>query len=213
MGLGQKARAAAAAAAAYSDKGDGAPGPPTLADFLDFPALGQPPPQPSPSQRQPTPQNSAPQPSQWQPPQPQLQQPPQPSRPTQPMTAASASQQAQGGPPYTVSGSKKGGFPVSVETRAKGKKVTVVHNVSGDVDALLRDIKGVVGSGGVVRDGDAEVQGEHTERVEAFLLKKGCIKGVSHVNKAAAAPKPKESKSTKSIARLDQKAAALKQKQ
>ena len=40
------------------------------------------------------------------------------------LPAASA---AQAGPPYMVMGSKKGGFPVSTEARAKGKKVTVVH--------------------------------------------------------------------------------------
>jgi hypothetical protein len=51
-----------------------------------------------------------------------------------------------------VNGSKKGGFPVSVESRAKGKKVTVIHNVTGDLTLLLSDLKSAVGSGGVVRD-------------------------------------------------------------
>ena len=55
-------------------------------------------------------------------------------------------------PAYMVLGSKKGGFPVSIESRAKGKKVTVIHNVSGDVSLLLSDLKSAVGSGGVVRD-------------------------------------------------------------
>ena len=113
-----------------------------------------------------------------------------------------------------VMGSKKGGFPVSIEPRAQGKKVTVVHNVTGDLDQLCKDLKGAVGSGGVVRDGNVEVQGEHVARTEAFLLKKGCIKGVSGANKAAAQPAAaKEAKPQKSIARLDAKAAALKQRQ
>ena len=113
-----------------------------------------------------------------------------------------------------VMGSKKGGFPVSIEPRAKGKKVTVVHNVTGDLDQLCKDLKGAVGSGGVVRDGNVEVQGEHVARTEAFLLKKGCIKGVSGANKAAAQPAAaKETKPQKSIARLDAKAVALKQRQ
>ena len=70
-----------------------------------------------------------------------------------------------------------------------------------------------MGSGGVVRDGNIEVQGEHVARTEAFLLKKGCVKGVSGANKVAAQPEAKDAKPRKSIARLDQKAQQLKQKQ
>jgi translation initiation factor 1 (eIF-1/SUI1) len=55
-------------------------------------------------------------------------------------------------------GSKKGGFPVSVESRARGKTVTVIHNVSGNVEALLADLKSSVGSGGLVREGNVEVR-------------------------------------------------------
>ena len=112
------------------------------------------------------------------------------------------------GPPYTVMGSKKGGFPVTVESRARGKTVTVIHNVTGDVEALLGDLKKAVGGGGVVRDGDVEVQGDHAAKVEGLLLKLGCIKGVSHTNIAGAllpGTKP-AAKATKSIARLDKKA-------
>jgi len=92
-------------------------------------------------------------------------------------------------------------------------QVTVVHNVSGDLDQLCKDLKGAVGSGGVVRDGNVEVQGEHVARTEAFLMKKGCIKGVSGANKAAAQPVSKEAKPQKSIARLDQKAQQLRRQQ
>ncbi len=55
-------------------------------------------------------------------------------------------------------GSKKGGFPVSVESRSRGKTVTVIHNVNGDVEALLAELKKSLGGGGVVRDGNVEVQ-------------------------------------------------------
>ena len=112
------------------------------------------------------------------------------------------------GPPYTVMGSKKGGFPVTVESRARGKTVTVIHNVTGDIEALLGDLKKAVGGGGVVRDGDVEVQGDHAAKVEGLLLKLGCIKGVSHTNIAGAllpGAKP-AAKAAKSIARLDKKA-------
>ena len=35
--------------------------------------------------------------------------------------------------------------------------MTVIHNVSGDVGALLAELKGAVGAGGLVREGDVEV--------------------------------------------------------
>ena len=35
--------------------------------------------------------------------------------------------------------------------------MTVIHNVSGDVAALLGELKGAVGAGGLVREGDVEV--------------------------------------------------------
>ena len=76
------------------------------------------------------------------------------SRPPPPPAADEAA-------PYRVHGSKKGGFPVSVESRSRGKTVTVIHHVSGDVAALLADLKAAVGAGGVVRDGSVEVQGDH----------------------------------------------------
>ncbi|KAJ1485640.1 hypothetical protein T484DRAFT_1945080 [Baffinella frigidus] len=114
---------------------------------------------------------------------------------------------AQNRAPFMVMGSKKGGFPVTVESRARGKTVTVIHNVSGDVDALLTKLKEKVGAGGVVRDGDVEVQGDHASVVEALLLKLRCVKGVSHSSIAAALPAAKSAKPEKGIARLDKKAA------
>ena len=37
-------------------------------------------------------------------------------------------------------------------------QVTVVHNVSGDMEALLAELKTAVGAGGLVREGDVEIQ-------------------------------------------------------
>ena len=65
----------------------------------------------------------------------------------------------------------------------------------------------------LLAQGDIEVQGEHIGRVEAFLVKKGCVKGVSRANQTAAAPITTSSKPEKSVSRLDRKAAELKQKQ
>ena len=55
----------------------------------------------------------------------------------------------------------------------------------------------------------AQVQGDHSSKVEALLLKLGCVKGVSHSNIAAATPAAKASSKSqgKSILRLDKKGA------
>lgn len=93
--------------------------------------------------------------------------------------------------------------------------MTLIRKVTGDVDALLKDLKHAVGTGGVLRGDDVEIQGDHMKRVETLLVKKGCIKGISHVNITNAEPKirPKSAKAEKTIARLDKKAEMLKQKQ
>ena len=80
---------------------------------------------------------------------------------------------------YSVGATKKGGVPVRVESR-KSKKVVVIDNAEGDLKALLKDLQGALGTGGVLRDGTVEVQGEqHLERVTQFLLESGCIVGAS----------------------------------
>jgi translation initiation factor 1 len=57
---------------------------------------------------------------------------------------------------------------VSREKRAKGKVVTVVSGLdatASDRDAILKQLKAACGSGGAVKDGHIEVQGDHRERV------------------------------------------------
>ncbi len=62
---------------------------------------------------------------------------------------------------------------VSRETKGRaGKGVTLVKGLPlGDADliALGKKIKAHCGSGGTVKDGVVEVQGDHCERVMAFL--------------------------------------------
>jgi translation initiation factor 1 len=58
---------------------------------------------------------------------------------------------------------------VTVEKRARGKVVTVVRNISGDGASLLKDLKRRCGAGGVVREDSIEIQGDHREKVEAYL--------------------------------------------
>ena len=108
---------------------------------------------------------------------------------------------------YFVTGSKKGAFPVGLEKRGCGKKVTVVKNVVGDAGALLQALKKRLGCGGVVCPGGSsvEVQGERKAEVERFLADAGCVKAVSGAHKAAAAPAKAGAQKVAAPTRLDRK--------
>jgi translation initiation factor 1 len=59
-----------------------------------------------------------------------------------------------------------------LEKRAKGKLATVVANLDpagNDLGALAARLKAKCGSGGTVKDGLIELQGDHLESVEAAL--------------------------------------------
>jgi translation initiation factor 1 len=66
---------------------------------------------------------------------------------------------------------------VSRETKGRaGKGVTVVKGVLLDVEALTalgKQLKALCGSGGTVKDGVIEVQGDHCDRVIEALKGKG----------------------------------------
>lgn len=66
---------------------------------------------------------------------------------------------------------------VSRETKGRGgKAVTVVRGVLLDAAALVllgKQLKAACGSGGTVKDGVIEVQGDHTDRVVLALKKLG----------------------------------------
>jgi len=66
---------------------------------------------------------------------------------------------------------------VSRETKGRGgKAVTVVKGVPVDAAALAalgKQLKAACGSGGTVKDGVIEVQGDHCAPVVAFLQKQG----------------------------------------
>lgn len=66
---------------------------------------------------------------------------------------------------------------VSRETKGRGgKAVTVVRGVPLDTDALAalgKRLRTACGAGGTVKDGVLEVQGDHAERVMAWLQAEG----------------------------------------
>lgn len=71
---------------------------------------------------------------------------------------------------------------VSRETKGRGgKSVTVVKGVLLEASALAqlgKQLKAACGSGGTVKDGVIEVQGDHTAQVIAYLKKQGyTVKG------------------------------------
>ena len=72
------------------------------------------------------------------------------------------------------------GDGVAKVTREKkgrgGKTVTVVRHLALEPLALAelaRDLKTACGSGGTLRDGTVEIQGDHAEKITAFLREKG----------------------------------------
>ncbi|QHE85709.1 translation initiation factor Sui1 [Hydrogenophaga sp. BPS33] len=66
---------------------------------------------------------------------------------------------------------------VSRETKGRGgKAVTLVKGVPLDADALAalgKQLKATCGTGGTVKDGVIEIQGDHVEKVMAALKAKG----------------------------------------
>jgi translation initiation factor 1 (eIF-1/SUI1) len=74
---------------------------------------------------------------------------------------------------YSVGKTRKRGYPITLERRAKGKLATVIGNVSGDAALLLKDLKKRCGAGGVVREGTVELQGDHRKALEDILKAMG----------------------------------------
>ena len=54
-----------------------------------------------------------------------------------------------------------------------GKVVTVVSKLSGDLKGLQKELQKLCGSGGTVKNGHIEIQGDHRERIAAYLQNKG----------------------------------------
>lgn len=64
---------------------------------------------------------------------------------------------------------------VRLEKRRYGKNVTVISgfDASVDIDSLGKELKHQFGTGGTVKDGVIELQGDHSRDSRAWLEKKG----------------------------------------
>jgi translation initiation factor 1 len=63
---------------------------------------------------------------------------------------------------------------VSRERSGRGKVVTVVRGLpANDLKAVASELKRLCGSGGSVKDGAVELQGDHREKVAAHLEARG----------------------------------------
>jgi translation initiation factor 1 len=57
-----------------------------------------------------------------------------------------------------------------------GKTVTVIHGINGseaDLTALAQQLKKFCGSGGTIKDGNIEIQGDHCDKLVAKLTSLG----------------------------------------
>jgi translation initiation factor 1 len=68
------------------------------------------------------------------------------------------------------------GIRIRLDRRASARVVTLVSGVPGppgDVEALARELRASCGTGGTVREDTIELQGDHRDKVEAALAKRG----------------------------------------
>jgi translation initiation factor 1 (eIF-1/SUI1) len=77
---------------------------------------------------------------------------------------------------FQIRRTKKGNLPVSYENRNKGKKVTVIANVTGDAKMLLSELKHRAGCGGVIKGETIELQGDRRDLVTKFLKGHPCLR-------------------------------------
>ena len=70
---------------------------------------------------------------------------------------------------YSVSRTRAGRWPISLEKRMGNRVVTIIGSISGDAACLLSELRKRCGAGGTVRDHTIELQGDHRRAVEEHL--------------------------------------------
>jgi len=66
--------------------------------------------------------------------------------------------------------------PVYIERERKGrggKTVTTISNLRGDLKPLLKELRIFCGSGGTLKNGIIEIQGDQREKIAQYLEQKG----------------------------------------
>jgi translation initiation factor 1 len=69
-----------------------------------------------------------------------------------------------------------GRIRIRLDRRASNRVVTIVTGLPGsraEIESLARSLKLACGTGGTLKDGALELQGDHRSRVEAALAAKG----------------------------------------
>ena len=97
---------------------------------------------------------------------------------------------------YWAKGSKSGGFKINKERRKRGKVVTIIQDVGGDVLLMLKELRSDLGTGGRydAPSKSLEMQGDCVKGVLKWLVKKNCLVGVSAKVKQAITAKEDQKK-------------------
>ncbi|QSG06437.1 translation initiation factor [Halapricum desulfuricans] len=64
---------------------------------------------------------------------------------------------------------------VRTEERRYGKQMVIVDGLDSDeeMESLASELKSMLGTGGTVKDGHIEIQGDHESRIRSLLHEKG----------------------------------------
>ena len=64
---------------------------------------------------------------------------------------------------------------VHTEERRYGKKMVIIEGLDSkqEMESLASDLKSALGTGGTVKDGHIEIQGDHETRIRSILSDKG----------------------------------------
>ena len=57
--------------------------------------------------------------------------------------------------------------------KRRGKTVIVIRNLKGDLNGLKKELQKHCGAGGSLKNNEIEIQGDHREKIAAFLQSKG----------------------------------------
>lgn len=56
----------------------------------------------------------------------------------------------------------------------RGKTVTLIANLKGDLKSLQKELQKICASGGAIKNNIIEIQGDHLKKIRSVLEQKGC---------------------------------------